>query len=164
MPVCDARYSFTLFDIGSSGRHSDGGVLAHSAFGQVMERGEIKLPPPCPLPGTDTVAPHVILGDAPFPLRVDLMRPLATTYRRIRRYSIIAFHEHVESLRIRSGFSLSVGESFADPSWRNQITSMLLSKRQSASTIFCDSQISQSSRHSDIALLALPTQKTWVVT
>ena len=75
MAVCDARYSFTLFDIGSSGRHSDGGVLAHSAFGQVMERGEMNLPLPCPRPGTDTVAPLVILGDAAFPLRVDLMRP-----------------------------------------------------------------------------------------
>ena len=75
MAVCDIRYNFMLFDIGSSGRHSDSGVLAHSAFGQVMERGEMNLPWPCPLPGTDTVAPHVILGDAAFPLRVDLMRP-----------------------------------------------------------------------------------------
>ena len=91
-------------------------------------------------------------------------RTLATTYQRIKPPSSIVFHEHVESLRIHSGFSLSVGESFPDPSWRNQITSMLLSKRQSASTIFCDSQISQSRWHSDIALLALPTQKTWVVT
>ena len=64
-----------LFDIGSSGRHSDGGVLAHSAFSQVMERGEMNFPRSCPLPGSDTVAPHVILGDAAFPNRVDLMRP-----------------------------------------------------------------------------------------
>ena len=75
MAVCDARYSFTLIDVGSSGRHSDGGVLAHSTFGKVMERGEMNFPPPAPIPGTGIVLPHVIVGDAAFPLRVDLMRP-----------------------------------------------------------------------------------------
>ena len=74
MALCDIRYNVMLFDIGSSGRYSDGGVLAHSAFCQVMERGEMNLPV-LPPSGTDTVAPHVILGDAAFLLRVDLMRP-----------------------------------------------------------------------------------------
>ena len=75
MAVCDARYTFTLIDVGSSGRHSDGGVLAHSTFGQVMERGEMNFPPPAPIPGTGIVLPHVIVDDAAFSLRVDLMRP-----------------------------------------------------------------------------------------
>ena len=63
LAVCDARYSFTLFDIGSSGRHSDGGVLAHSSFGHVVERGEMNFPWFCHIPGTETDAAHVILRD-----------------------------------------------------------------------------------------------------
>ena len=41
MALCDANYCFTLIDIGDAGRHSDGGVLSNSAFGQAMESGEL---------------------------------------------------------------------------------------------------------------------------
>lgn len=46
MAVCDAQYCFTLVDIGDAGRHSDGGVLTHSGFGQAMEAGKLGLPGP----------------------------------------------------------------------------------------------------------------------
>ena len=75
MAVCDARYKFVLFDVGSSGRRSDGGVLANSAFGQVMEKRQMKFPKPASLPGTQIKVPHVLIGDEAFPLREDLMRP-----------------------------------------------------------------------------------------
>ena len=75
MAVCDARYKFALFDVGSSGRHSDGCVLANSVFGQVMEQGQMKFPKPASLPGTQIKLPHVLVGDEAFPLREDLMRP-----------------------------------------------------------------------------------------
>ena len=44
MAVCDANYCFTLIDIGDAGRHSDGGVLSNSSFGQAMEAGELLIP------------------------------------------------------------------------------------------------------------------------
>lgn len=37
LAVCDAYYRFTLVDIGDAGRHSDGGVVSNSAFGQAIE-------------------------------------------------------------------------------------------------------------------------------
>ena len=46
MAVCDAQYCFTLVDIGDYGRHSDGGVLSHSNFGQAMESGSLSIPEP----------------------------------------------------------------------------------------------------------------------
>ena len=39
LAVCDAHYHFILVDIGDSGRHSDGGVLTNSEFGQALENG-----------------------------------------------------------------------------------------------------------------------------
>ena len=50
MAVCDAQYCFTLVDIGDNGRHSDGGVLSHSNFGQAMESGSLSIPEPANLP------------------------------------------------------------------------------------------------------------------
>ena len=42
LAVCDARFCFTLLDIGNYGRHSDGGVFANSAFGEAMEPGSLR--------------------------------------------------------------------------------------------------------------------------
>ena len=73
MAVCDALYHFILVDIGDVGRHSDGGVLSNSGFGQALKNGTIALPPKCPLAGT--VLPYVIVGDEAFPLLKNLLRP-----------------------------------------------------------------------------------------
>ena len=66
LAVCDARYCFTLVDVGSPGRNSDGGVLSRSTFGQKLECGQLDLPDPAPLPGTDEQMPF--LDDEVFPL------------------------------------------------------------------------------------------------
>lgn len=77
MAVCDAHYCFTLVDIGDYGRHSDGGVLSHSNFGQAMENGTLSLPDPDSLPGAISITscPYVFVGDAAFPLRTYMLRP-----------------------------------------------------------------------------------------
>ena len=48
--LCNCR--FTLVDLGDVGRHSDGGVLAHSEFGKALEDNSLSFPPSRPLPGT----------------------------------------------------------------------------------------------------------------
>lgn len=75
LAVCDAHYRFTIVDVGDAGRHSDGGVLSHSSFGQALESHSLSLPPPRPLPRVDTVVPFVFVGDEAFPLQVNMLRP-----------------------------------------------------------------------------------------
>ena len=43
--------SFILIDVGDTGSHSDGGVLANSSFGQALEESLLQFPEPCGLPG-----------------------------------------------------------------------------------------------------------------
>ena len=63
-------------DIGDAGRHSDGGVLAHSEFGKALENNSLSFPEPRPLPGTThPKLRYVIVGDEAFPLRTNMLRP-----------------------------------------------------------------------------------------
>ena len=65
-----------MVDHGDSRRHSDGGVLSHSAFGEELEAGSLSFPRPRPLPGTTQVdVPFVIVGYEAFPLKNYMMRP-----------------------------------------------------------------------------------------
>ena len=69
-------YRFTLIDLGEVGRHSDGGIFSNSAFGKALKDGSMALPDPSSLPETTApLVPHVIVGDAAFPLCNYLLRP-----------------------------------------------------------------------------------------
>ena len=51
--LCDARYNFTLVDVGQYGSNSDSGVLKDSEFGKSFNKGDFKIPgkiPGCSLP------------------------------------------------------------------------------------------------------------------
>ena len=72
--LCNCR--FTLVDLEDVGRHSDGGVLAHSEFGKALEDNSLSFPPSRPLPGiTQPELPFVLVGDEAFPLRTNMLRP-----------------------------------------------------------------------------------------
>ena len=74
--MCDAYYRFILVDIGHAGRHSDGRVFSNSTFGKAVIEGTLPRPPACSLAGTSQPdVPYVIVGDAAFPLTINLMRP-----------------------------------------------------------------------------------------
>ena len=76
LAICDAHYCFVMVDVGDSGRHSDGGVLSHSVFGQALESNSLSLPPDRALPGTTSPnVSFVFVGDAAFPLKRNMMRP-----------------------------------------------------------------------------------------
>ena len=75
LAVCDANYRFILLDIGDSGRHSDGGVLANSAFGKALLHNQLPLPPSELVNNSDYELPYCFVGDAAFPLKSNMMRP-----------------------------------------------------------------------------------------
>ena len=76
LAVCDAHYHFILVDIGEAGRHSDGGTLSHSSFGQAPDGQQLSLPEGRPLPGTtQPCLPYVIVADEAFPLKMNMLRP-----------------------------------------------------------------------------------------
>ena len=69
-----------MVDVGSTGRQSDGGVLANSAIRQALESKSLHLPSSLALPDTSVDAPFVFVGDEAFPLRTHMLRPYPGRY------------------------------------------------------------------------------------
>lgn len=77
MAICDARYIFTLVDIGSYGSNNDSGVFRHSEIGKAFFNNEMNLPLPHAIQEAPTLGkiPYFLVGDEAFPLQTWLMRP-----------------------------------------------------------------------------------------
>lgn len=75
--ICDAHKNFLYVDIGSYGKQSDGGVLFHSTFGKRLDTNNLNLPPPAPLPNTNTYFPYFFIADPAYPLKGNLLTPYA---------------------------------------------------------------------------------------
>ena len=75
MAVVNAKYEFTMVDVGDYGRLSDGSVFASSNIGITMEHNLLKLPPARTLPGTNKLFPYVFVGDDAFPLKTYMVKP-----------------------------------------------------------------------------------------
>ena len=74
LALVDANYRFLAVDVGSYGKEGDAGIFNKSNLGKSIHNGIIKFPDPMPFPGTDTLLPHVILGDEAFKLTTSMVR------------------------------------------------------------------------------------------
>ena len=90
--VCDAHYCFALIDVGDAGRHSDGGVLSNSAFGQAMDSGDLSLPD---VSNVTSPIPYFFVGDSA------MLRPYPGRYlqekRRIFNYQLSRARRIIEN-------------------------------------------------------------------
>ena len=75
MAICNARYQFTLVDIGDIGRQSDGSVYGCSHLGFAIENNQLNIPNPAKLPNSDKVLPYVFVADDAFGLKRHMMKP-----------------------------------------------------------------------------------------
>ena len=74
--VCNAKYEFTLVDIGQAGRNSDSGIYNSSSLGKAIDQNLLDFPGMTTLPGyTEELFPHVFVADEGFALKPNMMRP-----------------------------------------------------------------------------------------
>jgi hypothetical protein len=64
-----------MVDIGAYGQDSYDRVFQNSYFGSKLLKKTLDLSLPAVLTGTTAASPHVLMGDAAFPLHDSLMRP-----------------------------------------------------------------------------------------
>lgn len=75
LAIVDANYKYVAVDIGSYGREGDAGIFRKSNMGQQITNHDFQMPPESPIPHTNIVQPHVILGDEAFALTQTVMKP-----------------------------------------------------------------------------------------
>lgn len=75
LALVDANYKFLYVDVGTNGRISDGGVFRKCSLFRAMASNKLNFPEEKPLPGEITPMPHVIIGDAAFPLMKNILKP-----------------------------------------------------------------------------------------
>lgn len=73
--MCDAKYCFTLVDVGSYGRENDAAILSESVFGKLFDSGPSGLCLLSPRLVGNSRLPYVLIGDEIFPLKPWLMKP-----------------------------------------------------------------------------------------
>ena len=76
LAICDARYVFTLVDIGDYGSNNDSGIFSNSDMGKLFGTNGMNLPDNEPLEGVANKSlPYFLVGDEAFPLKIWLQRP-----------------------------------------------------------------------------------------
>lgn len=73
--MCDANYYFTVVDIGSPGRCSDGGIFKECTLGKSILDKKIDFPEPREIDSVNGKIPFYIIADEAFPLMENVMRP-----------------------------------------------------------------------------------------
>ncbi|XP_050305028.1 uncharacterized protein LOC126742416 [Anthonomus grandis grandis] len=75
LALCDAKYKFIMVDIGSEGRHSDGGIFKNSNMGKRLLENALNVPEPSILIDNKDPLNYYIVADEAFSLSTYIMRP-----------------------------------------------------------------------------------------
>ena len=75
LSVCNAKYEFTMVDIGDSGRQSDGSVFNNCSLGYAIENNKLNIPDPEKIGNSDKIIPYVLVADDAFGLKRHMMKP-----------------------------------------------------------------------------------------
>ena len=76
LAVCNAKYEFTMVDIGDSGRQSDGSVYNNSHLGFTIENNTFNLPDPDVVGSNpENILPYVFTAGDVFGLKCHMMKP-----------------------------------------------------------------------------------------
>jgi len=78
LAMVDANCKFVIVDVGSYGKEGDAGIFKKSKMGELVNNGTI-FPPPKSLPNSNTLLPHVIVGDEAFSISEHMMKPYSRT-------------------------------------------------------------------------------------
>ena len=100
MAICDAKYCFTMVDIGSYGRDNDASIFSECQIGDFFEKGLFNLPE-CRVISSSFQLPSVLVGDDIFPLKPWLMKPYPgknlTVEERIYNYRLSRARRTIEN-------------------------------------------------------------------
>eukprot|EP00112_Aurelia_sp_Birch-Aquarium-sp1_P018164 Seg4296.2 transcript_id=Seg4296.2/GoldUCD/mRNA.D3Y31 product="putative nuclease HARBI1" protein_id=Seg4296.2/GoldUCD/D3Y31 len=79
MGVCDAKYRFTMVDIGDTGRQSDGSVYNNGNVGYAIENNLLGIPKDSKFRNSHRILPYVFVADDAFGLKRHMMKPYPAT-------------------------------------------------------------------------------------
>ena len=101
LALVDADYKFLWVDVGAPGSCSDAQLYNNSLLKEMLDDGELNLPPADRLPGDDADTAYFFLGDDAFGLRPTMMKPYAqrhlTRQQRLFNYRLSRGRRVVEN-------------------------------------------------------------------
>ena len=97
--MCDARYQFTLVDIGAYGHENDAAIFSTTDLYRRFDEGRVDIPPPEDVNGH--MLPFTLLGDDIFTLKPWLMKPYPGRYlseeKRVFNYCLSRARRTIEN-------------------------------------------------------------------
>lgn len=101
LAIADANYKFILFDFGTNGRVSDGGVLQHTEFFSRLQGNSLNIPREKEVANSSRKLPYVFVADDAFALRSDILKPYKQSDLKCieKKFSTTDYLEHDELLR-----------------------------------------------------------------
>ena len=113
LAICDARYCFTLFDLGQYGSNNDSGVLANSEIGELFSSNSFKVPDASKHDSLELL-PYHLVGDEIFPLKTWLIDHIQANYLKNNGFLTTVYQELVGLLKILLEYSLQDGDCFTN--------------------------------------------------